>query len=141
VAHIKLGLQEKLYLGNLDARRDWGHTPDFVRAMWLMLQQDHPDDYVIGTGEAHTVREFVEAAFACADLDWREWVEIDPRYFRPSEVDFLCADASKARALLNWEPTVGFRELVRLMVEADIQKLETTIKGGREAVRQVFAGA
>jgi len=141
VAHIKLGLQEKLYLGNLDARRDWGHTPDFVRAMWLMLQQDQPDDYVIGTGEAHTVREFVETAFACADLDWREWVEIDPRYFRPSEVDFLCADASKARTRLQWEPTIGFRELVRLMVEADIQKLETTIKGGRAAVRQVLAGA
>jgi len=141
VAHIKLGLQEKLYLGNLDARRDWGHTPDFVRAMWLMLQQDQPDDYVIGTGEAHTVREFVETAFACADLDWREWVEIDPRYFRPSEVDFLCADASKARTRLQWGPTIGLRELVRLMVEADIQKLETTIKGGRAAVRQVLAGA
>lgn len=134
VAHIKLGLQQKLYLGNLDARRDWGYAPDYARAMWLMLQQDQPDDYVIGTGESHSVREFVAASFAHVDLDWHDYVEIDPRYFRPAEVDFLRADASKARAKLGWEPTVGFDELVRLMVEADIKRLETVINGGYAAV-------
>jgi GDPmannose 4,6-dehydratase len=136
VAHIKLGLQNKLYLGNLDARRDWGYAPDYVRAMWLILQQDQPDDYVIGSGESHTVREFVEIAFAHVGLDWREYVEIDPCYFRPSEVDFLEADASKARRQLGWEPTVGFRELIHLMVEADIKNLRTMLKGGRAAVRR-----
>jgi GDPmannose 4,6-dehydratase len=141
VAHIKLGLQQKLYLGNLDARRDWGYAPDYVRAMWMMLQQDRPDDYVIGTGEAHSVREFVEIAFAEADLDWREYVAIDPCYFRPAEVDFLHADPSKARAILGWEPTVTFRQLVHLMVEADIRKLETTLTGGRAAIRRSAVGA
>ncbi len=135
VAHIKQGVQKKLFLGNLDARRDWGYAPDYVRAMWLMLQQDSPDDYVIGTGEAHTVREFVELAFACVDLDWKEFVEIDPRYFRPAEVDYLLADASKAQKALGWEPTVTFRELVRLMVDADMRDLETRRKGGTEALR------
>jgi GDPmannose 4,6-dehydratase len=134
VAHIKLGIQEKLYLGNLDARRDWGYAPDYVRAMWLMLQQVQPGDYVIGTGEAHSVREFVEAAFAYVNLDWQDYVEIDPRYFRPAEVDCLLADASKARERLGWEPTIGFHELVRLMVEADIRSLETTLNGGRAAI-------
>lgn len=135
VAHIKQGIQKKLFLGNLDARRDWGYAPDYVRAMWLMLQQDSPDDYVIGTGEAHTVREFVELAFSCVDLDWKEFVEIDPRYFRPAEVDYLLADASKAQKVLNWEPNVTFRELVRLMVDADMRDLETRRKGGTEALR------
>jgi len=143
VAHIKLGLQDRLYLGNLDARRDWGYAPDYVRAMWLVLQQDNPDDYVIGTGEAHSVREFVEAAFAYADLDWRDYVEVDPSYFRPAEVDHLLADASKARTRLGWEPTVSFPELVRLMVDADLKQLETTLQGGRAALRrtQVVASA
>ena len=135
VACIKYGLQKKLFLGNLDARRDWGYAPDYVRAMWLMLQQDHPDDYVIGTGEAHTVREFVELAFAHAGLDWKEHVEIDPRYFRPAEVDHLLADSSKAQRVLAWEPSVRFNQLVKLMVEADLQLLETTLNGGAQAVR------
>jgi GDPmannose 4,6-dehydratase len=123
VAHIKFGLQEKLYLGNLDARRDWGYAPDYVEAMWLMLQQDEPDDYVIGTGTAHSVREFVELAFDYAGLDWRRYVEIDPRYHRPAEVNYLLADPSKARRKLGWRHTVGFEELVRLMVDADMAAL------------------
>jgi GDPmannose 4,6-dehydratase len=139
VARIKFGVQEKLYLGNLDARRDWGYAPDYVRAMWLMLQEENPDDYVIGTGEAHTVREFVDLAFATADLDWREYVEVDPHYFRPAEVDYLCADASKARRILGWEPTVTFKELVRIMIEADIKELEARIKGGAEAIQLAVA--
>lgn len=135
VARIKHGVQQKLFLGNLDARRDWGFAPDYVRAMWLMLQQETPDDYVIGTAEAHTVREFVELAFATAGLDWREYVEVDPRYFRPAEVDYLLADTSKARRILGWEPTVTFKELVRIMVEADLLELEARRKGGTEALR------
>jgi GDPmannose 4,6-dehydratase len=123
VARIKFGLQQKLYLGNLEARRDWGYAPDFVEAMWLMLQQDSPEDLVIATGEAHSVREFLEEAFSHVDLDWREYVEIDPRYFRPTEVDFLRGDASKARRILGWEPRVSFRELVHIMVDADLQDL------------------
>jgi GDPmannose 4,6-dehydratase len=107
--------------------------------MWLMLQQEKPDDYAVGTGEAHTVREFVELAFASADLDWREYVEVDPRYFRPAEVDYLCADASKAREFLGWEPTVTFIDLVRIMVEADIKDLETRLKGGTEALQLAVA--
>jgi GDPmannose 4,6-dehydratase len=135
VARIKLGLQDKLYLGNLDARRDWGYAPDYVRAMWLMLQQDEPGDCVIGTGEAHSVREFAEFAFAAAGLDWREYVEVDPRYFRPAEVDYLLADASKARRVLGWEPTVSFEEIVRIMVESDGAELERTLTGGTAALR------
>ena len=135
VAHIKHGLQHKLYLGNLEARRDWGYAPDYIRAMWLMLQQETPDDLAIGTGEAHTVREFVELAFACADLDWRGHVEVDARYFRPAEVDYLCADASKARRVLDWEPTVTFDQLVRIMVEADMKAVEARLKGGTDALQ------
>jgi len=135
VARIKLNVQQKLFLGNLEARRDWGYAPDYVRAMWLMLQQDRPDDYVIGTGEAHSVREFVELAFATADLDWQKYVEIDPRYFRPAEVDYLRADTSKAQKALNWEPTVTFTELVRIMVEADTKELAIRLKGGAEALQ------
>src|SRR5579872_6504273 len=111
VAHIKLGLQKKLYIGNLEARREWGYAPDYVLAMWLMLQQDSPEDFVVGTGESHSVREFLDLAFAHANLDWHDCVEIDSRYFRPSEVDHLLADASKARRLLGWEPTITFAEL------------------------------
>ena len=135
VARIKYGAQRKLFLGNLEACRDWGYAPDYVRAMWLMLQQESPDDYVIGTGEAHTVREFAELAFASADLDWQEYVEVDQRYFRPAEVDYLCADSSKARKVLAWEPTVTFAELVSIMVEADIKELEARIRGGAEAIQ------
>ena len=139
VAHIKHGVQDKLYLGNLEARRDWGYAPDYVRAMWTMLQQERPDDFVIGTGEAHTVREFVELAFAHAGLDWNEYVEVDARYFRPAEVDYLCADASKARRLLDWQPTVTFDALVRIMVDADIQDVEARLKGGTEALQSAVA--
>ncbi|HLG17033.1 MAG TPA: GDP-mannose 4,6-dehydratase [Blastocatellia bacterium] len=117
---IKAGLQDKLYLGNLDARRDWGYARDYVDAMWLMMQAGQPDDYVIATGEAHSVREFLDEAFGCVDLDWKEYVEIDPRYYRPTEVDLLLGDASKARHMLGWEPKVGFKELVRMMVESDL---------------------
>jgi GDPmannose 4,6-dehydratase len=135
VAHIKFGLQEKLFLGNLDSRRDWGYAPDYVRAMWLMMQQEKPGDYVIGTGETHTVREFVERAFAVAGLDWREHVSIDPRYYRPAEVDALQADFSLARQVLGWQPTVTFEELVRLMVEADLKAVVSALEGGRGAIR------
>jgi GDPmannose 4,6-dehydratase len=136
VARIKLGLQEKLYLGNLEARRDWGYAPDFVEGMWLMLQQETPDDYVLATGESHSVREFLEAAFAHAQLDWRQYVEIDPRYFRPIEVDALLGDATKARRLLGWEPKVSFRELVRLMVDADLQAL-LEMRQCQDVIRQL----
>jgi GDPmannose 4,6-dehydratase len=121
---IKLGLQKKLYMGNLDARRDWGYARDYVEAMWLMMQAEEPDDYVIATGETHSVREFLEAAFGHLDLDWREHVEIDPRYFRPAEVDLLLGDPTKARTILGWEPKVSFKELVRIMVESDMKLAE-----------------
>jgi len=117
---IKLGLQDALYLGNLDAKRDWGFAGDYVEAMWLMLQQEEPGDYVIATGETHSVREFLEEAFGLLDLDWREYVRTDPRYFRPSEVDLLLGDASKAARVLGWRPRVRFKELVRMMVESDL---------------------
>lgn len=120
VSRIKHGLQERLYLGNLDAERDWGFAGDFVRAMWMMLQQDEPDDYVIATGDRHSVREFCEAAFAMVDLDWEEYIRIDERYMRPSEVDLLEGDAAKARRVLGWEPDVTFEQLVEMMVEADM---------------------
>ncbi|KXG78332.1 GDP-mannose 4,6-dehydratase [Fervidicola ferrireducens] len=118
---IKLGLQDKLYLGNLDAKRDWGYAGDYVEAMWLMLQQDEPDDYVIATGESHSVREFLEEAFGLLGLDWRQYVEIDPRYFRPTEVEHLLGDATKARQKLGWKPKVTFKELVKMMVEHDLE--------------------
>jgi GDPmannose 4,6-dehydratase len=129
VARIQAGIQDKLYLGNLDARRDWGYAAEYVESMWLMLQQEEPDDFVIATGEAHTVREFAELAFSHAGLDWERYVEIDPRYYRPAEVDHLCGDASKARSELGWEPKVRFAELVRLMVDADTQLLEDELAG------------
>jgi GDPmannose 4,6-dehydratase len=116
---IREGLQDKLYLGNLDALRDWGFAGDYVEAMWLMLQQDTPDDYVVATGEAHSVREFVQRAFDLLDLDWRAHVEIDPRYHRPTEVHHLAGDASRARRVLGWEPRVSFDELIRMMVQKD----------------------
>jgi GDPmannose 4,6-dehydratase len=129
VARIKAGLQEKLYMGNLDAERDWGYAPDFVEAMWMMLQAEEPEDFVIATGEKHSVREAVELAFAHARLDPDDHVEIDPRYFRPSEVDSLLGDASKARDRLGWEPKVRFRELIELMVDADIAALDDQLSG------------
>ena len=118
---IKVGLQEKLFLGNLEARRDWGYAPEYVEAMWLMLQQDKPDDYVIATGETHSVREFVEETFQLLGMDWRKHVEIDPRYVRPTEVDLLLGDYSKAEKELNWKPKVAFKDLVRIMVESDLE--------------------
>ncbi len=129
-AHIKAGLQETLYLGNLDAKRDWGYAPEYVEAMWRMLQMDEPQDFVIGTGEMHSVREFVELAFGHAGLDWSRHVEFDPRYLRPAEVDALQADASKARRVLEWEHQVGFEQLVRIMVDkeaADIRLRQSGI--------------
>jgi GDPmannose 4,6-dehydratase len=121
VGRITQGLQDKLYLGNLEAERDWGFAGDYVEAMWLMLQQQKPDDYVIATGKAHCVRNLVEVAFAAAGLDWRRHVEVDRRYFRPTEVDALCGDPSKARDVLGWKPRVSFPELVKMMVEHDIE--------------------
>jgi GDPmannose 4,6-dehydratase len=124
-ARIKLGLADEVRLGNLEARRDWGYAGDYVQAMWLMLQQDAPDDYVIATGETHSVQELCEVAFGCLDLDWREYVVSDPQFFRPAEVDLLVGNASKASARLGWEPTVNFEQLVQLMVHADMQALGT----------------
>jgi len=138
---IKLGLQEKLYLGNLGAKRDWGFAGDYVEAMWRMLQQDEPDDYVVATGKSYSVREFLEAAFGLLDLDWQEYVEIDPRYFRPAEVDYLLGDPRKANERLGWEPRVTFEELVRMMVEHDLElaKQERTLKeaGHKVALRGI----
>jgi GDPmannose 4,6-dehydratase len=118
---IKLGLQDKLYMGNLDARRDWGYARDYVEAMWMMLQADKPDDYVVATGETHSVREFLDETFTYLNLDWHQFVEIDPRYYRPAEVDLLLGDASKVRRELGWEPKVNFKQLVQLMVDHDLK--------------------
>jgi GDPmannose 4,6-dehydratase len=123
VARIKLGLQDSLALGNLDAQRDWGFAGDYVRAMWMMLQQDQPDDYVIATGESHSVKELVEVAFGHAGLDWEKYVKLDPAFIRPAEVDHLIGDAAKAKRELQWTPTVDFAALVRMMVDADLQRL------------------
>jgi GDPmannose 4,6-dehydratase len=129
VARINAGIQDKLYLGNLDSRRDWGYAPEYVEAMWLMLQHDRPDDFVIATGEAHTVREFVQLAFDRVGLDWERHVEVDPRYFRPTEVDYLLGDPSKAKEILEWSPQTSFSDLVGLMVDADVQLLEDELAG------------
>jgi GDPmannose 4,6-dehydratase len=123
-ARIKLGLQSKLYLGNLDAKRDWGFARDYVDAMWRMLQHDEPDDFVIATGETHTIREFLDLVFEPLDLDWHEYVEIDSRYFRPSEVDLLLGDASRARDRLGWTPATNLSELARIMMEHDLDLAE-----------------
>jgi GDPmannose 4,6-dehydratase len=129
VARIQAGIQKKLYLGNLDAKRDWGYAPEFVEAMWLMLQQERPVDYVIATGEAHTPREFAELAFDHAGLDWERYVEVDERYYRPAEVDDLCGDFRKAKKELGWEPRTSFEDLVKLMVDADLQLLQDELSG------------
>jgi GDPmannose 4,6-dehydratase len=120
-ARIKLGLQDKVYLGNLKAKRDWGYAADFVEAMWLILQQDKPDDYVIATGENHSVKEFLDEVFGYLELDWQKYVEIDPKYYRPTEVDMLLGDPSKAKRVLGWSPKVGFKELARIMTDADME--------------------
>jgi GDPmannose 4,6-dehydratase len=124
LTRIKLGLQDKLYMGNLEAKRDWGFAGDYAEAMWLMMQQERPDDYVIATGETHTVREFLDEVGRCLDLDWEQYVETDPRYFRPAEVDLLLGDASKARRMLGWEPRTTFRRLAELMTESDLALAE-----------------
>ena len=128
-ARIKLGLQRELFLGNLDAKRDWGYAGDYVEAMWLMLQQDQPGDYVVATGETHTVREFLDVAFGRLGLDWQRHVQIDPRYYRPTEVDLLIGDASKARRQLGWKPTVDFHQLAVMMVDADLEAERLKLQG------------
>lgn len=140
VAAIKAGKQQTLYLGNLDAQRDWGYAPDYVAAMWKMLQCDHADDFVIGTGEAHSVRDFLDEAFAYVNLDWRDYVQIDPRYFRPTEVDFLQANPGKAIKTLHWQPRVCFGDLVRIMVDADLELLGLTSPGEGRRVLENFHG-
>lgn len=129
LAYIKHGLQDKLYLGNLDAKRDWGYAKEYVEAMWLMLQQENADDYVIATGETHSVGEFLEEAFGYAGLDWRKYVVDDPRYHRPAEVDLLIGNPAKAKNVLGWEPKVKFKELVRIMVDADMTQLTDRLSG------------
>ncbi len=128
-ARIKLGLQQELYLGNLDAKRDWGYAKDYVEAMWLMLQQDEPDDYVISTGETHSVREFLEVAFDYLKLDWKAFIKIDPRFYRPTEVDLLLGDYSKAKAKLNWQPKVTFEQLVKMMIDSDMAAETLKLEG------------
>ncbi len=137
VAHIKAGLQHKLYLGNLDAKRDWGYAKEYVEAMWLMLQQTKPDDYVIATGETHTVQEFVEEAFKHVGLNWKKYVKFDERYLRPAEVDLLIGDASKAKKKLGWQPKTTFKELVKIMVDADVADLEQRLAGHVQTSREV----
>ena len=134
-ARIKLGLQRKLVLGNLDAQRDWGHARDYCEAMFLMLQQDKPDDYVVATGQTRSIRQFLDAAFASVDLDWHGRVEVDPDLYRPSEVHALCGDASKARGVLGWHPTIGFEEMVEEMVDAEMRRAkERSVMGATEVV-------
>ncbi len=139
LAAIKAGEQKHLYLGNLDAKRDWGYAPEYVEAMWMMLQQDKPQDYVIGTGESHTVREFLEAAFSYVGLKYDDYVRIDERYFRPTEVDYLLSDPSKARQELKWSPKIKFHELVRIMVDADLELKGQPCPGeGKQIVENTF---
>jgi len=137
VAHIKAGLQDKLYMGNLDAKRDWGYAKEYVEAMWQMLQQDKPDDYVIATGETHSVREFLEEAFEYADMDYKKYVEFDKRYLRPAEVDVLIGDPSKAKKKLGWKPKTTFKELVKIMVDADMEELDEKLQGNVAATTEV----
>jgi GDPmannose 4,6-dehydratase len=137
LGRIKLGLQEKLFLGNLDSRRDWGYAGDYVEAMWMMLQAPEPGDYVVATGEAHSVREFLDVAAACCDLNWKKFVESDPRYFRPTEVDYLLGDSSKITSKIGWKPKIGFEQLVRMMVEHDLElarQEQTLAKAGHKVV-------
>jgi len=139
VARILSGMQDKVFLGNLDARRDYGYAPEYVEVMWRMLQQEHPDDYVVGTGVAPTIREFVQEAFDYAGLDWEQYVEIDPRYFRPTEVDYLQADSSKARKMLDWAPKITYKQLARIMVDADMEAINLTPIGeGLKIIEKSF---
>jgi len=139
VAHIKHGLQGKLYLGNLDAKRDWGYAKEYVDAMWLMLQQDEPNDYVIATGKSHTVREFLELAFDHVELDWKKYVEIDPKYFRPVEVELLLGDPAKAKRNLGWQPRTNLKDLVMLMVDADMEIVGERINGSKKQRQEISA--
>jgi GDPmannose 4,6-dehydratase len=125
VARIKCGLADKLAMGNLDAKRDWGFAADYVYAMWLILQQHDPEDFVLATGETHSIRELLEVAFETVGLNWKQYVECDPRLIRPAEVEYLCGDASKARQKLGWKPRIGFTELIRMMVKADLEDLRS----------------
>ncbi len=139
LANILAGRQDRLYMGNLEARRDWGFAAEYVEAMWTMLQQDEPRDYVIGTGESHSVRDFLESAFSYLNLDWRDYVETDPRYFRPNEVEFLQADAGKATRELGWSPRIGFDQLVKIMVDADLDRAGVPSPGeGRRILKERF---
>lgn len=139
VARILAGQQSKLYIGNLQARRDWGYAPEYVDGMWRILQQEQPGDYVLGTGESHSIEEFVRESFEYVGLDWHKYVEVDPRYFRPTEVNYLLADITKARSELGWEPKVKFRELVRIMVDADLQSLSLASSGeGGRILKEKF---
>jgi GDPmannose 4,6-dehydratase len=133
IARIVAGTQKKLYLGNLDAKRDWGYAKDYVKAMWLMLQQPEPDDYVVATGETHSIREFLDISFNYVNLDWHDYVEFDARYLRPTEVDLLIGDPTKAKQKLGWEPSVTFEQLVALMVEADLRALNLASPNGRSS--------
>lgn len=140
LAMIVAGLQRTLYLGNLDSKRDWGYAPEYVEAMHLILQQKHPDDFVLGTGESHTIREFLQEAFGYMDLDWQDYVKIDSRYFRPTEVDYLLADPAKAKKVLNWEPKIKFHDLVRIMVDADLAAMGLDYPGeGRKVILEKFS--
>lgn len=141
LAAIKAGTQSTLYLGNLDSKRDWGYAPEYLEAMHLMLQQELPDDYVVGTGESHSIREFLDEAFGYVGLNWHDYVKIDPRYFRPTEVDYLMADPSKAKRLLGWEPRIKFHELVRIMVDADLELMGLDKPGeGKQIIEEKFGG-
>lgn len=141
VANIKAGKQKKLYLGNLDSKRDWGYAPEFVECMWLMLQQDQPDDFVIGTGESHTIREFLQEAFTYVGLNYEDYTEVDPKYFRPTEVDYLLADPTKSRKILGWEPKIKYHQLVRIMLDADLELLGLKCPGeGKKILQEAFPG-
>lgn len=141
LAAIIAGKQSTLYLGNLESKRDWGYAPEYLEAMHLMLQQELPDDYVVGTGESHSIREFLDEAFGYVGLNWHDYVKIDPRYFRPTEVDYLMADPSKAKRLLGWEPRIKFHELVRIMVDADLELMGLDKPGeGKQIIEEKFGG-
>ena len=140
IAAIKAGTQKHLYLGNLEAKRDWGYAPDYVAAMWKMMHQDQSSDFVIGTGESHTIREFLDEAFGYVNFDWHDYVKIDPRYFRPNEVDHLCADARYARNNLNWEPRIFFQDLVKIMVDADLELIGLSSSGEGKRIMEAHHG-
>jgi len=140
LANIKAGNQKHLYLGNLESRRDWGYAPEYVEVMHRMLQQDNPDDYVVGTGEAHKIKDFLDEAFGYVNMDWHDYVRIDPRYYRPTEVDFLEANPSKAKKLLEWEPKIKFQELIRIMVDADLELVGEEAPGdGKKIIQEKFS--